>query len=162
MSKQYANFGPADFDKYDCVKIAGGIYLILLFVLRGYLVWLMSVTNMQDRVGIIQWVYPDPKLFYLSLASGLGGIFSVFLLSMRRPGANEVIKTLCGQIRTILMIALLFDWLVNLIAYYYWQLQSVQWLIINTIVIILASLYLFLSNRVSINLQEFPVKFSEK
>lgn len=162
MSKQYANFGPTDFDKFDCVKIAFGIYLILIFVLRGYIIWLMSVTNMQDRVSIIQWVYPEPKLFYLSLLSGLGGVLTVFLLSLRRPGANKVIKILCAQLRNILLIALFFDFIINIVAYYFWQMQSQQWLIINSVIIFMAGIYLYTSNKVSINVQEFPDKLPEK
>ncbi|MDO6428292.1 DUF2919 family protein [Thalassotalea sp. 1_MG-2023] len=162
MSKQYANFGPTDFDKFDCVKIAFGVYLILLFILRGYLIWLMSVTNMQDRVSIIAWVYPEPKLFYLSLLSGLGGILTVFLLSLRRPGANSFIKKMCHQLKNILFIALFFDWLINLLAYYFWQMQSKEWLLINSTIIIIAVIYLYSSKRVNINVQEFPEKLPEK
>lgn len=70
MSHLYRRYSVEDFDKFDCLKLSKLFYLVLLFVLRGYLVWLMSVTNMRDRVGLMQWLYPEMNLFLLSLFSG--------------------------------------------------------------------------------------------
>ena len=70
---QYADLKPADFDKYDCVKISPLIYLALILVLKAYIVWLLTVTNMQDRLSIIQFFYPDKTLFFVNLASGVIG-----------------------------------------------------------------------------------------
>lgn len=162
MAVQYANLTPADFDKFDCVKISKGIWLILAFILRGYVIWAMSVTNMQDRVGTIQLIYPDPKLFYLSLASGAVGIFVAFVLALRRPNAANWVKACCRQLRTILIVALLFDVCVNLAGVYWWNLQSFNGLLINTVIAIVSTLFLCVSKRVKINLAEFPETLPEK
>ncbi|WP_206486351.1 DUF2919 family protein [Thalassotalea sp. G2M2-11] len=162
MSHRYANYTPSDFDHFDCVKISKGIYLLLAFVLRGYLVWIMSVTNMKDRVGVIQWVYPDPTLFYLSLLSGAVGLFVVLLLSLRRPDARPWVKMSWRQLRPLLLSALLFDFIVNIFGYIYWHHVSSSWLITNLVIMCGFVLFLLTSQRVTVNIEEFPTKLPEK
>ena len=93
-AKNYAKFLPKHFDSFDCLKLAPGIYAILLLVLRAYIIWIMSVTNMRDNVGFIQWVYPQTALFYLNLASGVIGLFVVLILSLRRPSLGLLMHCL--------------------------------------------------------------------
>ena len=156
VSKEYATFTPAVFDRYDCVNVSKGIYLITLFVLRAYIIWLISVTNFKDTVVIIQWLYPDPNLFYLNLFSGLIGVFVVFVWSLRRPAANSWIKTCWCNLRAILVAALLFDIAINTIAFYFLDWQSIQWLVINSAVVFISITFLFTSKKVTINVNEFP------
>ena len=135
MTKElYSQYSLEDFDVFDCLKISKGIYLLLLFVLRGYIVWIMSVTNMNDRVGIIQWVYPVPALFYLSLLSGLVGIFVVLVLSL----------------------------LVSVLGELYLQMFSISWICAQTLLVIAFVAFCFNSKRFNINLREFPEKLPEK
>ena len=161
MSNKYAQYTTSDFDNFDCLKLSKGIWLLLLFVLRGYLVWLMSVTNMNDRIGIIQWVYPEPMIFYLSLLSGGLGIWAVVIISLRRPNASDWIKSSWQNIRVILLLSLIFDFIINILGYFYWQLNSPVWLILNSLLVTLFSCYLFKSKRLKINIEEFPEKLPE-
>ena len=161
MSNKYKQYSVEDFDKYDCLKLSKSIYLVLLFVLRGYFVWLMSVTNMKDRTGIIQWLYPQTSLFYLSLLSGTVGLFVVLILSLRRPDARNWIKRSWPYCRVLLISALLFDFIVSLVGFFYWQLLSMQWLLMQGLVIGVLVYFCFTSERMSINLHEFPEKLPE-
>lgn len=162
MKHDYRQYSTADFDNFDCLKISKGIYLILLFVLRGYLVWLMSVTNMNDRIGIMQWIYPEPKHFYLSLVSGAVGLFCLFILTLRRPDAKPWVQASWQRLRLLLISALLFDLCVHLWGFYYWQQQSSLWLLMNAIIVLGFIYHLFHSKRVRINLDEFPEKLPQK
>lgn len=161
-AKYYANLLPKDFDNFDCLKLAPGIYLILLFVLRAYIVWIMSVTNMRDHVGIIQWIFPQTALFYLNLASGVMGLFVVFVLSLRRPNAANWVRVCWQKCHLILIFTLSFDLLITLIGYFVWQLQSISWLIVQGGVVIAAIAYIILNKRFAINLAEFPETLPEK
>ena len=161
MSHRFAHYTPSDFDNYDCVKVSKVIYLILIFVLRGYLVWLMSVSNLRDKVGVIQWIYPEPSLFYLSLLSGSLGLFVLLILCLRKPEASDWVQHSWQYIRGILLTALVFDLMVNVFGHYYWQLQSSVWLFINISVVIAFCLFLYKSERVQININEFPEKLPE-
>lgn len=166
MSKKHPNnyqhYSVEDFDSFDCLKLSKRFYLILLFILRGYLVWIMSVTNMRDRVSFIAWIYPDTRLFYLSLLSGAIGLFVVLTISLRRPEAPSWVKYTWRHCRAILMAALLFDLLTHAIAYFYWHLFSLQWIIIQVIVTIILIVLCYSSERFKINLAEFPQKMPEK
>jgi len=160
-SSDYKNYSVEHFDKYNCLKISMSIYLVLLFVLRGYIVWVMSVTNMRDRVAIIQFIYPETSLFLLSLLSGALGVIVVVLLSLRRPNAASWVQTLWPYCRVIMVTALVFDLIVNIIAYSYWQLLSINWLLVQTSIVILLIVLCFKSQSLAINLREFPILLEE-
>lgn len=161
-SNKYQQYSVNDFDSFDCLKLSKRFYLALIFILRGYIVWLMSVTNMRDRVATIQWLYPEKSLFFLSLASGALGLFVVLILSLRKPDAPTWVKKCWRHCRAILVIALLFDLLINLIAYYMWQMQSVSWLITQGIMVVTLIAICFTSKRMKLNLAEFPEELPEK
>ncbi len=166
MSKRpqisYQHYSVEDFDSYDCLKLSKRFYLVLIFILRGYMVWLMSVTNMRDRVSIISWIYPETSLFYLSLISGAIGLFVVLIISLRRPGAARWVQLSWQHCRTILTIALLFDLLTHVIAYFFWQLFSLKWIMMQTIISIALISLCYTSERFKINLEEFPQQMPEK
>ena len=162
QSNKYQQYSVADFDNYDCLKLSKRFYFVLLFVLRGYLVWLMSVTNMRDRVSIISWIYPETSLFYLSLISGTVGLFVVLIISLRRPEAPLWIQVSWQHSRKILIAALLFDLLTHCIGFFYWQLISVEWLIMQAILTVTLIVLCYNSERFDINLSEFPQKIPEK
>ncbi len=158
----YSHYSIEDFDKFDCLKLSKGIYLMVLFSLRGYLVWLMSVTNMKDRIGIMQWIYPQTNLFYLSLFSGLLGLFVVVIISLRRPKAASWVKSSWQNLRLFLVSALLFDLTISLVAHYFWQMLSVSWLVSQVLIVTALIWYCFSSPRIRININEFPEELPEK
>ena len=161
-SKKYQQYSVEDFDSYDCLKLPKRFYLVLLFVLRGYLVWLMSVTNMRDRTSIIAWVYPQVSLFYLSLISGAIGLFIVLIVSLRRPGAASWVQYSWQHCRRILIVALLFDLLTHALGYFYWHMLSLQWLMMQAVISIIFITLCYTSDRLTINLTEFPQKIAPK
>lgn len=162
LGKKYQQYSVEDFDNYDCLKLSKRFYLVLLFVLRGYIVWLMSVTNMRDRISIISWIYPETSLFYLSLLSGMLGLFVVLIISLRRPEAANWIQVSWQHSRKLLIAALLFDLLTHCIAFFYWQLISIEWIVMQVIITITLIVLCYNSERFTINLTEFPQKIPEK
>ena len=158
---KYAQFTTTDFDNFDCLKLSKGIWLLILFVLRAYLIWLLSVTNMNDRISVIQWIYPNPSFFYLSLFSGIFAFWAVILICLRRPNAGHWVRSQWKRIRLILLFSLIFDFSINFFSYFYWHFHTPIWLIANGAIIILFTWYLFTSNRVKINRDEFPESLPE-
>lgn len=159
--QRFAQFMPNDFDQFDCVKLSKFFYLLLVFILRGYIVWIMSVTNFNDRVGVIEWVYPDPLLFYTSLVSGFIGLFVLLIMSLRRPDAPVWVKKCWQHIRAFLAVALCFDWIVNLVAYFYDILYQLPVVIIHGLLVIIALFFLYSNKRLQINVEEFPEKLPD-
>ena len=159
---EYANYSLKDFNKYDCLKLSLGIYLLLVFVCRGYLIWIMSVTNMKNRTDIITFAFPDPNLFYLSLLSGALGLFIIVVISLRKPSTYQWVRFYWKHIRKLLLASLFFDLAVSICGYFYFGLLSYNWLFIQTILILLLTLFLFTNNRVKLNIKEFPEAVIEK
>ena len=162
MSEQFKHFSVGDFDRFDCVKISWVYYIVLGFLLRGYVVWLMSVTNFNDRVGVISWIYPEPKLFYLNLCSGAIGLFVLLLLSLRRPDAANWVQIAWPKARLFLIVAIVFDIMINAVGYGFWQLTSLMAFSAQTIIGLFLILLCFISQRMKLNLAEFPQPMPEK
>lgn len=162
MTNPYKQYSIKDFDSFDCLKLSKRFYFILLFVLRGYIIWLISVTNMRDRVGLMQWIYPDINLFFLSLFSGTLGLFVMLIISLRRPDAPDWIQKSWRHCRTFLVSALLFDLIVNTVAVIYWQILPLSWLVGQALVVSVLIGICFTSERMNINLTEFPQRLPEK
>ncbi|NQZ89183.1 MAG: DUF2919 domain-containing protein [Colwellia sp.] len=161
VKHNYSDYSVQDFDNFDCLKVSKWVYLSLVFILRGYVVWLMSVTNMKDRVGIIQWIYPETSLFYLSLGSGAFGVFIVLVLSLRRPKANNWIKRSWSNMKGIIILALFFDLIISVCGFFYWHLLSLTWLITQAIIVVGLIIMLNVSKRFRINIAEFPEPLPE-
>jgi len=162
VSHSYQGYSVEDFDKFDCVKLSKVFYLVLFFVLRGYLVWLMSVTNMRDRVGLMQWLYPEMNLFFLSLFSGAIGLFVLLVISLRRPDAYPWVQNVWPYCRVLLVSALSFDFAVSLIGFFYWQLLPLFAVIVQGIIVLVLIKLCFTNERMKINLAEFPQALPEK
>jgi len=159
MSKhQYAKYTMKDFNQFDCLKLSKGIYAILAFVLRGYIVWIMSITNMQDQTGTIEIIFPDPKLFYLSLVSGAVGLFVILLINLRKPETYSWVKKSWPNMRTFLLASLVIDMLVSLVGFYYLSLLSLTWLLLQFFITVVFIVFLYTSNKIKLNIQEFPEK----
>ncbi|XQW86372.1 DUF2919 family protein [Thalassotalea piscium] len=159
--QRFAQYQPSDFDQFDCVKMSKYFYLLLTLILRGYIVWIMSVTNFNNKVGVIEWIYPDPLLFYISLLSGIIGLFVVLIMSMRRPDAPNWVKKCWRNIREFFVVALCFDWIVNVGAYFYDILYTLPLIILHGGLVIVALFFLYTNQRIQINIEEFPEKLPE-
>ena len=162
MAEQFKHYSVDDFDRFDCVSLSSTWYFALAYLLRGYLVWLMSVTNFNDQVGVIQWIYPEPKLFYLNLLSGSLGLFVVLIISLRRPNASNWVKKLWPHSLTLVALALVLDCLVVMVGFYWWQLTEITAVAMQLSVAATALLLCFRSKRLKINLTEFPEPLPEK
>ncbi|WP_448246608.1 DUF2919 family protein [Thalassotalea agariperforans] len=161
-NQDYLNYTINDFDNFDCLKLSKGIYLLLLFILRGYVVWLISVANMQDHTSFLALVFPDTSLFYLSLFSGSIGLLVLLLISLRRPNAATWVQALWPHSNYLFIAALLFDFFVTLYAYYIELFSSYYWLLAQLTCVLLFSVYCVCSKRLAINLREFPKPLPDK
>ncbi|MGJ8693098.1 MAG: DUF2919 family protein [Thalassotalea sp.] len=153
---RYKNYTINDFDSFDCLKLSKGLYLSLFFVLRGYVVWLVSVANMKDHTSFIALVFPDTTLFYLSLLSGAVGLIVLLLISLRKPSAPAWVQSWWPKTRVLLVAALLFDLTVSFIAYYQNIIWSPVWLFSQIVIVMILVLTCFRNQRLEINLSEFP------
>ncbi|WNC73935.1 DUF2919 family protein [Thalassotalea psychrophila] len=156
-----ANYSINDFDKHNCLKLSFIFYFILAFLLRGYAIGIMSLSNLRDKLSLIQWVYSDSSLFYLSLATGIPGLILLIVIFARKPKASHWIQTLWPKFLLLSSIAICVD-----LSFYWGQKLlfgqgKLNWLIVQTIIGIGLLVLAKKSKRAQINLEEFPQEIDD-
>jgi hypothetical protein len=152
----YKNAKINDFNKYNCIKLSCWFYFSTAYLLKAYFVWIMSIASSNDRMSFITMIYPEQKLFYVNLFSGLMGIFLFILISLRRPNANKWVKDIWPKIKSITIFMLFLDLLITLIAFFIWQLLSLQSVLLHAGVVLTLLVNAFNNDRLILNLLEFP------
>lgn len=162
MKDSFAHYSIKDFDKYNCLKLSFSFYFILLYLLKGYAIGLVSLSNFKDKVSVIQWFYPDSSMFYLSLLIGAPGLFLMFVIFQRKPEAANWIKQLWSRIYWVIITLVIVDTLIYWGLFILMQLGEFQFLMIQTLFAFLFTLYFMRSHRAKINRQEFPEKIPDE
>ena len=162
MAEQYRHLMPNDFDKYDCVKLSKWYFVCLAFMLRGYLIWVFSVSNFRDTASIISIIYPQPQIFYIHLITGIPAIMLLILLTMRRPNATGWVKQIWPHSRMILQLCLVFDLLMSFLGYWFIHRLNFEVMLAHTCLVIMLLVFIQRSKRITINLSEFPEPVPEK
>ncbi len=151
-----AKYSLKDFDKYNCLKLSLSFYLILLFLLRGFAIGIASLTNLKDKLSLIQWFYPESLQFYFSLLAGIPGLLVLYVIFQRKPEAANWVKILWANILYLCTALLALDILIYWSQYYIFQQGKLFFLVWQTIIAVLLLLYCRHSHRAKINRQEFP------
>lgn len=150
-----------DFDKYNCLTLSFSYYAILLFLLKGYAIGIVSLSNFKDKLTVIQWFYPESELFYLSLLTGVPGLFLMYIIFQRKPGASQFIKSIWNHIGYVCTALVLIDFMIYWSLFYFKQIGQFNWLLGQTCFGILATVYCLKSVRAMINRHEFPEAIPE-
>ena len=74
------------YDKYGCLKPPVGLYLCLVFLLRGYMMWVVALSFRQDSARLLGLFYPDKASFFMALLVGIPAVITAGLVSLRRVG----------------------------------------------------------------------------
>ncbi len=104
MSRHY------DISRYDknlCLKPSISMWLISLFLLRPYLVLVLSVVNRKDRMALIELVYPDRLGMSLGALAGIPAAILVYAWLRRAPGATGFVRKAWLRGRMLLTISAL-------------------------------------------------------
>ena len=96
MSKKYSF---SDYDKYVCLKLSLGIWLVIVYFLRPFILAISSVQmgrgNKNASVsGLKDMVYPDDFGFFIGCLAALLVIPVIIAYIKRKPGASDSIKKL--------------------------------------------------------------------
>jgi len=94
MSKHYSI---ASYDKHLSLKVNGVMWLMFLFLLRPYVVGLMSVVNRSDKMQLINMVYSDQLSMSLSALSGIPVLLLLYAWARRAPGASSFVKKIWAK-----------------------------------------------------------------
>jgi glucose-6-phosphate-specific signal transduction histidine kinase len=98
-----------DFDLEGRVKIPLAFYLVLVYLARGYLTWVISLTYRDDTSLLLSMIYPDPRSFGYSLLLGLPALICFLLMSLKSYRTKKGYKVLWKRQRIVLLAALVLD-----------------------------------------------------
>ncbi|MDF0534910.1 DUF2919 domain-containing protein [Shewanella yunxiaonensis] len=82
------------------------LYLLLLFLARGWAIFVMSLTIASDRSELVKLFYPDRSDFLIALAAGSGAVFAFFLVIAERRRKPLWLRPLFGSLRLLLAVLL--------------------------------------------------------
>ncbi len=103
------NYPLERYDKYLCLRMNETLWLILLFLLRPYLITIMSLVNRTDRTGLINMVYSDKMILWWAFLAGVPAIFVFYAWSRKRPGASSFVRKVWRRGRPLLAVSAIFN-----------------------------------------------------
>lgn len=104
-----------DFDLEGRVKVPLGYYLILFYLARGYLTWIVSLTYRENPSLLLSMAYPDARFFSLSLLLGLPALVSFILFSLKSQVQKSWFKKLWRYQYSLLLVAVAIDFLLQVL-----------------------------------------------
>ena len=93
----------SDFDLEGRVKVPLGYYLVTLYLMRGYFIWLMSLTHRKDPSLILSLIYPDSRTFISALFIGVSGLF-VYILFLSKARIWERVERVLWKVSFLLLL----------------------------------------------------------
>lgn len=97
------------------IKPPLGLYLLLTFLARGWVVFAASLTQFSDRAGLVKLFYPQKETFMLALATGLGAVLCYLLVILERKKRPNWAKPMFERMMWLLWPLLLLDGAVLLV-----------------------------------------------
>lgn len=85
------------------------LYLLLLFLARGWCIFAMSLSDGNDRASLVRLFFPERIDFMVSLAAGVGAVFLLFLVTCERRRDPSWLQPLFSKLRPMLCGLLLVD-----------------------------------------------------
>lgn len=89
------------------------IYIFLLFVCRGFLILIVSLSFREDSEALIRLFYPHPYHFYLSLLPLLPAAFALYLVSYRNKLWKDAKYAIFKSLKPAMIMALVIDLLIQ-------------------------------------------------
>lgn len=85
------------------------LYLLLLFLARGWCIFAMSLTDSSDRTSLVRLFYPERIDFIVALAAGVGAVLLFFLVTCERRRKPLWLRGAFRQLRPMLLCLLVID-----------------------------------------------------
>lgn len=98
-----------DFDLEGRARVPVGFYIVLLYLSRGYLAWIVSLTYSQDRSYLLSMIYPNSSLFMTTLLTGIPALVAFALFSLKKQKEKPWYQWLWPKMSQLLLLALVVD-----------------------------------------------------
>ncbi|MCT8986968.1 DUF2919 domain-containing protein [Shewanella phaeophyticola] len=85
------------------------LYLILVFLARGWCIFIASLTQFNDRSGLVRLFYPEKTDFILALVAGVGAVLVYGLIIAERKRSWLILRPLFSKSIWFLWALLILD-----------------------------------------------------
>ncbi|KFZ36691.1 hypothetical protein HR45_14610 [Shewanella mangrovi] len=85
------------------------LYLLLLFLARGWVIFVLSLTDSSDRAGLVRFFFPERADFLVSLAAGAGAVLIFLLVTAERRRKPQWLRHCFRWLRPMLLVLLVID-----------------------------------------------------
>ncbi|WP_415837640.1 DUF2919 domain-containing protein [Shewanella denitrificans] len=85
------------------------LYLMLVFLARGWCVFIASLTQFSDQAGLVKLFYPEKSDFILALVSGVGAVMIYGLIIAERKRSPAWLQPIFRRLIGILWLLLVLD-----------------------------------------------------
>lgn len=100
-----AKYSIESYDANLCLRLNETLWLILLFLLRPFLVTIISLANRTDRTGIINMIYSDKMALWWGLLAGVPAVLVIYAWIKRKPGSSSFARKLWHMGRLLLAVS---------------------------------------------------------
>ena len=85
------------------------LYLMLIFLARGWCIFIASLTQFSDRSGLVRLFYPEKSDFLMALVAGVGAVFIYGLVIAERKRSPQILRPVFNHIKYGLWLLLIVD-----------------------------------------------------
>lgn len=152
-----ANKYPASaYDDNLCLKIGLGTWVVILFLIRPYVILVLSLANKADRMGLVYLFYPARAALPLAAAAALPTVLLLISWVKRKPGARASIRWIWQHGKVFLFISIFLNAGVALqpLLWDETKMNSTGWAQLAACILIV--IYLLTSERVKDTFKDFP------
>jgi len=151
-----------DYDKHGCLKLPLVLYASLAYLLKGYVIWIVSLSYRQEPAALLNIFYPSRQDFYGALILGIPALICAVVFSLRRVDMPKLIQWMWHKIRWMLIVSgiiqLCFSlWQGNVSSHNLVHITSNYGVIIDFVIISLILLYYSFNQRVIDVSKQYPL-----
>jgi len=97
------------YDKNLCLKPDVSMWLISIYLLRAYIILILSIVNMRDRTGLIDLFYSDRLAMSMGALAGIPAALLVYAWINRKPDAPQYVRNIWRKGRAFLAVSALLN-----------------------------------------------------
>lgn len=132
------------------------LYLILVYIARGWCIFIASLTQSSDRAGLVALFYPHKSDFIMALMAGFGALLVYGVVIAERKRAPIWVRPIFGHLKWVLLLllsidgGLLIERTINSHYLYNWSMG------LDALLLFWSLIYLFKSKRLSYYFDDWP------
>ncbi len=151
-----------DYDKYGCIKLPLMLFLSLGYLIKGYVIWVVSLSYRKDPSVLLNLFYPSRADFYHALIIAIPALLCVVIVSLRRTGMPTFIETFWHRIRGLLITCALIQigdsvWQGNVSLHNLMHFKAYYGVLIDVMVLVAIVAYCLLNQRIIDVSKQYPV-----